>query len=229
MFTNKISTAVAEANTLDQINSVSAVIWKSHSANLITDDVAQRLAVALDAKKKALATRVAGNRVRRTSVHLKRPATCLRLRRRRTWSSSSQVPASIACHYTPGQLAVLSVIVSLLRNTPTISKTLQEIGDIAGVCRKTVQRTLNASKALGHLKVVERRASVTKNLPHVISAIDPVLREWINKKPVRWTNVSSLKKQIYSGPYKPASLMAVEKNIFNNDHILQKKVRQQAK
>lgn len=192
MFTIAMAEAVTKAKSLDQIDKTSKVIWSAYGQGMIGEAEAQKWAVELDERKKAIRLRL--TQKVRPSGSINRPVTHERLRRRRTWSASSQIPASIACHYTPGQQAALAVIVSMLRSSPVIAKTLQEIGDIAGVCRKTVQRTLQVAKLMGHLQVQERRVSVTKSLPHRIQALDPALRQWIAKKPIRWTNQSNLKR-----------------------------------
>lgn len=195
MFTFALAEAVTNAKTLDQIDKTNRLIWSAYGEGLLNDEEAQRSSQTLQDRKNLIKVRLTQKGQSKVISANSRPhRNTERIRRRRTWSASGQVPASIACHYTPGQAAALAVIVSMLRNSSVITKTLQEIGDLAGVCRKTVQRTLALAKTLGHLQVQERRVSVTRNLPHRITALDPLLRQWIANKPVRWTNGSSLKK-----------------------------------
>jgi len=219
MFTNKLATAVAEAKTLDDIDKLSRLIWSSHTAGLIEDGSAQGFAEVLEAKKRSIGIRRSQKSIGSpgaVSGHPRRTPTA-KLVRRRKWMASGQIPAAIACHYTPGQQSVLCVIICLLRQGQYVTKTLQEIGDLAGVCRKTVQRTLVTAKQMGHLKVIERRVSVTKNLPHKISAADPLLVKWIAFKPVSRTFEFNLKKQIFKQPYpnfKPTGAEKKSGNIF---------------
>lgn len=198
MFTFALAEAVSNAKSFDQIDKTTRVIWSAYSQGLISDTEAQRAAETLEERKKATKVRLAEKKQSRAvSVPSRRYVDPARIHRRRSWCFGGAVPASVAVHYSPAELAVLSTIVTLLRQNPELKKTIKEIANISGTSIRTVRYTLKLASELGHLAIERRRISAFRNLPNKITlGSNEVLRLWVTNRRVMVQKPAPLKKQI---------------------------------
>lgn len=195
--------AVERAMTTPQLDNLARVMWRAYSESLISIQEAEWIENRISALRLVKKAFGQGMLPLRLPAPLRRlPDPSERIARRRRIAASGAIPAVLACHYTACQLAVVSAIVGLLRENRVLEKTLQEIADIVGVCRKTVQRTLVIARSLSHLDVQQRRVSKNRNLPHRISiGGDPLLRKWIAFRGGRGTAGTTHKNQEFIGKY----------------------------
>lgn len=101
-----------------------------------------------------------------------------RMRRRRL-GLSGEMPHNLACHYTEGQRAVLSIVAREVRQHGHCALPVDKIGALAGVCRSTVQATIHEARRLGHIRVTERPVPGRKHLPNVIAVISAEWLAWL--------------------------------------------------
>jgi hypothetical protein len=93
------------------------------------------------------------------------------LARRRRQAMSGVVPARLAAHFTPGELAALSVIGRQCQRGGTCSLPIDAIAALAGVCRTVVKNAMRQARAVGLVLVRERRIPGRKSLTNVVTAI----------------------------------------------------------
>src|ERR1700712_2907392 len=103
MFVEEIRRAIT-ATPREKLAGLSAAIWKGHAAGALSDDDAQALAEAVEARKTVPATTVARRRVG------SRPRSPESQERRRRWVASGLMPPQIAAQFTMGEGAVLAVV-----------------------------------------------------------------------------------------------------------------------
>ncbi|MDO9417959.1 hypothetical protein [Pararhizobium sp.] len=100
------------------------------------------------------------------------------VRRRRSWGGGGNMPARVRENYTEAERAALSVIADQFKKKGFCDLCLDEIGNLAGVKRTSVQNALRkaTSKGLAHLSVRERRPVHGKSLTNLIKI---VCSEWL--------------------------------------------------
>jgi hypothetical protein len=92
---------------------------------------------------------------------------------------SGIVPARLAYHFTPGELAVLSVVGRQCREHGACSLPVDAIAALAGVCRTTVKRAMRQARLLGLILVKERRIPGRKSLTNVITVASSEWSAWL--------------------------------------------------
>ena len=173
--------AVIDATAVSNLDEVAKLVWRSLSLNVISDAEAEKLSLALDAKRHASAARTTvrplpptlGKRRRRPSQPRRSEAS---IQRRRRWSSSGAVPSSIAMNFTTGEAAVLSVVARQVQRCGHCVMFMDQIAAIAGVGRTTVRNAFRQAQTLGLLTVEERRISGNRNLSNRVKIIS---KEWL--------------------------------------------------
>jgi hypothetical protein len=108
-----------------------------------------------------------------------RPRTPASLERRRSWAASGLVPARLAANFTPGEIAVLSLIAAEVKKRSLCDLPLDQIAAQAGVGRTTVKRALRQAHALKLIRIEERRLSRWRNDTNVVTIIDPAWSSWL--------------------------------------------------
>jgi hypothetical protein len=91
-----------------------------------------------------------------------------RARRRRTFMGG-WVPPHLAWHFTPGQLAVLSVVGREIVERGACKLYIDQIGAMAGVGRTLVKNALRIAEKLGMVNITERRVGPYRNLPNWVT------------------------------------------------------------
>jgi hypothetical protein len=79
------------------------------------------------------------------------------------------VPPHLAWHFTPGQLAVLSVVAREIVERGSCKLYIGQIGAMAGVGRTLVKNALRIAEKLGMVNITERRTGPYRNLPNSVT------------------------------------------------------------
>src|SRR4051812_19140719 len=96
------------------------------------------------------------------------PVRSVAIERRRRWAAAGRLPPRIAAHFTTGEQATLAVVAveMVKRNACTLA--IGAVAALAGVSESTVKRALRQARALGLIKVEERRLSRFRNDTNVV-------------------------------------------------------------
>lgn len=180
--------AAIEAARPSQLDEMSRTLWKGHGAGLLTDEEAQGLAEALQARRGAGQTQkplpgLLCGQGRRTIVPPRRvgsrPKSAASLERRRRWVAGGMLPPAVACCFTAGQAAVLAVIAVEFQKHGRCDLVLGAIAAIAGVSVSTAKNAIREARRLGLLTVEERRVSWNRSLSNVIRIVSVEWRGWL--------------------------------------------------
>ena len=186
MLADQFAAAAAAARSFPQLEEISRALWAAHREGCLPDADAQAIAEAVQARRGALATPMAAS-PSKAFPGLPKPAKRQRspdrqasLERRRRQTMSGVVPASIAASFTPGELAVLSVIGRTVQRCGGVCVLpIDALAALAGVSRTTVQNTLRAARRLGLIEVKERRRRGLPSRTNIVRVISPLWTSWL--------------------------------------------------
>lgn len=183
---DQLAVAVASAPTLKAIDSYGRLLWRGLAEGLISEDAAGTLGTALEARKVAIRSLIAGptkgragEAPRAVRRPIRSPDRQRSLERRRRQASSGIVPARIACHFTPGQIAVLTVVGREVQRIGTCCLPIDAIASIAGTCRTVVKDALKEARRRGLVIVTERRRRGLPSLTNVVRVVSPEWSTWL--------------------------------------------------
>ncbi|WP_062224471.1 MULTISPECIES: hypothetical protein [unclassified Aureimonas] len=186
MLAHQIAAAI-EAIRPSQFHDLSLTLWRGHAAGLIEDTEAQRLAEALEARRKPPKLLHELPRPRQSLFPKRRPQLAKRhperIGRRRRLAATGPLPATLAADWTTSALAVLRIVGDEVRDKGACERTLPEIAARAGVCRTTAQTTIRRAAQLGLVSIEERRREGAKNLPNVVRIISAEWMTWLRRGP----------------------------------------------
>lgn len=182
MLADQFRVAVTGARNSHALDETARLLWRAHGEGQITDADAEAVSDALQARRAAFARPVAVA-LSKTVSGLPKPAKRQRspdrqasLERRRRQAMSGVVPARIAASFTPGELAVLSVIGRTVQRCGGVCVLpIDALAALAGVSRTTTQNALRAARRLGLIEVRERRR---RGLPSRTNVIKIISAEW---------------------------------------------------
>jgi hypothetical protein len=103
--------------------------------------------------------------------------------RRRRLGGSSALPDDLRVHYTEGQRSVLCIIAGEIKRHGICDLAIDKIAALAGVCRSTVQATVNLARSLCHLKITHRPQRGRKSLTNLIEIVSPKWLAWVRRAP----------------------------------------------
>ena len=104
------------------------------------------------------------------------------LERRRRVAFSGGMPSGLARLFTPGQVAVLSVVGrEAARGRPTCELPIAKIEALAGVGRTTAQEALRLAKGLGLVWVRERRCRGERSETNVVTILSKGWWRWLKR------------------------------------------------
>ncbi len=139
MFQNQLTTAIAVARTLAQLNQLSLAIWQAHGSGGIGDDDAQNAAELLEARRRIMRGEVkpVGIPPGRNSIFPPRkpqraPTKPIALARRRQLAAAGPMPPALAAGFTMGEMAVLKIVADEVGVTGSCARTLAEIAARTG-------------------------------------------------------------------------------------------------
>lgn len=100
--------------------------------------------------------------------------------RRRTWAGSGCMPPDVACVFSEGERAAMSVIAFICATRGTCDAAIGDISQQAGVGPTTVKRALRAAIAgAASLVAIEDRGNV--GLTNIVSIREPSWLAWMSE------------------------------------------------
>jgi hypothetical protein len=188
-----LATQIASAIELaqfHQLNDLSRDLWKAYGAECLTEDEAQELAEAIEAKKpKRTCPTAARAGVDEPSSFkpVKAPRPCQRspdkqasIDRRRELARQSPVPPEHVHKFTLSEHAAMTILVGEVGKHGVCSLCMAAIAALAGTCRTVVRNTINKGRALGLLYRKERRRCGQKSLTNLVRILRPSWQHWLN-------------------------------------------------
>lgn len=209
MLSDTIRDHIASTVTASQLDALPREVWGAHLAGRLSDDEAQALSEAIEARRAAFRERRAftapgtlgapGEAPGRPGGHLTKrrcPFTTgkarprsqdrERSRRRRYDVARCQVlPPAIEAQLTPCESAALAIIGREVATKGTCQLTKGQIAAEAGVSPESVRYALRAGVELGLIEVRERRQRQAPNLPNLITITSSEWRTWLHHRPMR--------------------------------------------
>jgi hypothetical protein len=178
--------AAPHSRALDEI---ARLCWRAHAEGQLDEATAGTVSEAIAGRRRAFA---AGQGFRRPSPqapasglpraarsHPRSPDRQVSLERRRRQAASGVVPARIAASFTPGEIAVLSVIGRECQRRGSCTLPIDMLGALAGCSRTVVQGALRIARRLGVLIVKERRIPGRKSLTNVVTVAAKGWLAWL--------------------------------------------------
>src|SRR3954463_3406826 len=175
MFVEQLRRAV-EASPRVELAKVASLLWRAYAAGQVSEAQASELIEsrrALPAAQKPLPRR----------IHVgSRPRTPASIERRRRWAASGTLPLALACRFTAAETAGLAGISARALKHGRCTLVLDPIAALAGVSRTTVKNALREARALGLIRIEERRVSAWRNAPNVVTIISREWSAWLDKR-----------------------------------------------
>jgi hypothetical protein len=181
MLAEQFATAARTA-TLAQLDNLAKQAWSAWGEGYLTDSTAEAVTEAIEARRATIRQRAYQNGSSAPRMPSKRPSSPDRrksITRRRKQAASGVVPARLACHFTQGQIAALTVIAGEVKKHGNCSIPIDQIAALAGVCRTIVQTALREAERLRLVTVQERRRAGRPSLTNVIRIVDQQWRMWL--------------------------------------------------
>jgi hypothetical protein len=189
----EILTAIGGTKSLATLDGFARAVWERWGAKELTDEQAQALAEAIEARKRevrgidTVAQRVphvaalAKGQGRLSHFPPKRkpqrsPDRRASIERRRTLAASGPMPPQLASQFTTGELAVLRLVADEVRIKRHCMLTLGELAARAGVGITTARNAIHEAAGHGYLTIEERRRDKRPNLSNVVRIVS---REWL--------------------------------------------------
>lgn len=197
MLADQIGAAIHTCSLRD-LDHVARHLWQGYGSGAITEADAEHLASALELRRgmrraelpRGMAPAALAFVPRRPQRSPDRQRSILR---RRQLAAAGPLPPALAAMFTTGELAVLNVVGSEIRQNGTCTRTLDEIAARAGVCRRTAQRAIRAAAVAGLLTIEERPRKGAKSLTNIIRVVSREWTAWLKRggrRPDRSTGVS---------------------------------------
>jgi hypothetical protein len=199
LLADQFTAAAAAAKNTHALDELARLTWRAHAEQQLTDIEAGATAEALQARRTVLAMSAYPRPAMAASGRCCEPRSPDRqasLARRRRQAMSGVVPARLAAHFTPGELAALSVIGRQCQRGGTCSLPIDAIAALAGVCRTVVKNAMRQARAVGLVLVRERRIPGRKSLTNVITAIGE-WAAWLRLGGIGVRNMTSTDNQVF--------------------------------
>lgn len=173
-----------------QLDSVAQSLWQDFANGKFTEAEVDRLAAAIDERRKAIQSaredgippprswfpvRPRSNRDRATAATGGRCPQ--RWARKRRLGAMEALPPSMREHFTEGERAVLYIIAADCRQNGSCHSWIQQIADRAGVGKTTVRNAIRQARNLGLLEDRHREQWRGKNLSNIVKII---CRDWLS-------------------------------------------------
>ncbi len=166
-----------------QLGDVERSMWGAFASGAISENDAQRLSEALEARKRSCAISSQPKAPKPATARLRPVQRQAAIERRRRQAASGAIPPAIASHFTTGEQAALAVIAraSQQQRGRTLMWFLDKIAAIAGVCRSTARNAIRKAKALGLIHVQEQRLRWFRNGANKIRLIASGWMQWLRR------------------------------------------------
>lgn len=185
MIADQITAAVAEARSGAVLDNLARILWRGLAEGHIDELAADHASNAIQARRTALAA-VRTTKALSASVSPSKPRRPPRtpdrqrsIERRRRIAASGALPPALACRFTTGEIAVLSVVAREIQRRGRCELHVDALAALAGVCRRLVQNALRAAAAAGIIVVQERRRRGAPSLSNVVTIVDLSWRAWL--------------------------------------------------
>ena len=189
----EILTAIGGTKSLATLDGFARTVWQRWGAKEVTDEQAQALAEAIEARKRevrvidTVASRaphvaaLAKGQGRPSHFPPKRkavrsPDRRASIARRRLLAASGPMPPRLASQFTTGELAVLRLVADEVRAKRHCALTMGELAARAGVGITTARNAIHEAAGHGYLTIEERRRDKRPNLSNIVRVIS---REWL--------------------------------------------------
>jgi len=171
--------AIQRSRTGESLDAISRALWSQ--TNSLSDEQAQALAEAIQARRQELRPAGQGSRIRlprpKTQRARNRKASSMR---RRQLAASGPMPPIMAAHFTTAELAALKIVADEVRAGGVCALVLDAIAARAGVSKRTVQNAMREAEALGFIEIRRcRPRGQLKNLPNQVRIIAEAWRSWL--------------------------------------------------
>ena len=180
----QLDAAIKNAN-IKNLDEISRTVWRAFSAGHIADIDADKLSAAIETRRAAYKVQVRQGAPRgskaseRRSRGCKSPDRAQSMARRRSVAMSGAVPSPLACKFTMGELAVLSLIAQQIQRRGVCDWPMDRLAACAGVCRTTARNALREAEAQELITVEERRRSYTRSDTNIVRIISWEWRSWL--------------------------------------------------
>ncbi len=108
-----------------------------------------------------------------------RPRTAASVERRRSWAACGRLPPKLACQFTLGEVAALSVVAAEVVKHGACGLTVAHLAAVAGVGITTVRNALRHAKRLGLVTVEGRKRTAWMNYPNLVRIVSPEWASWL--------------------------------------------------
>lgn len=165
-----------------QLDELMKAFWQQYANGNVTDQDAEILQTAIDHRRTALKNLVYKPKpMPLLSPPPRSPRSKERIHRRRRVAQCGAMPPAIACNFTTGEAAALTIILAEIKRCGCCQMYVGQIANMAGVCARTVQRALRTAEALGLIQVTIRKQRMAPNLPNKITLVCTTLNQWISR------------------------------------------------
>jgi hypothetical protein len=152
MLADQFMSAAASARTSAALDELARLTWRAHAEGAMSDAGAEAVSEALQARRKAFATRRAfppARPARAARRHPRSPDRAQSIERRRRQASSGAMPPMLAARFTVGEQSVLAVVAREMQKRQACVLCVDAIAALAGVSRRTAQSAMRAAEAIG--------------------------------------------------------------------------------
>jgi len=183
-------------SSVAQLDALMKAFWQQYANGNVTDHEAEIIQTAINDRRTALKNLAyKPNPMTLFPPPPRSPRSKERIHRRRRVAQCGAMPPAIACNFTTGEAAALTIILAEIKRCGCCQMYVGQIANMAGVCARTVQRALRTAEALGLIQVTIRKQRMAPNLPNKITLVCSILKQWIAKSGAlkgRATNVAVL-------------------------------------
>ncbi len=189
MIADQIAAAVAGARTVTHLDNLARILYRGLAEGHVHERDAETVEIAIQARREgfgtvratraALSASIAASKARRAP---RTPDRQRSLERRRRIAASGAMPPALACRFTLGEMAALSVVAREVQRRGWCELPVDAIAAMAGVSRRTAQNAMKAAAALGIIVLTERRRRGAPSLTNVVQIADGSWRAWLRLK-----------------------------------------------
>jgi len=177
--------AIASVRLRADLDAIGKEMWRAYAAGEISEEAAEALSAAIEARRQALGATPARGRSTPVIARPRRarsPDRETSIRRRRALAAWGIIPPSMAPHFTQGEIAVLTVIGTEILKRGRCELPIDQIAALAGVSRTTAQNALRVAKKLGLITVTERRRHRRPSLTNLVEVISAEWKTWLARR-----------------------------------------------
>jgi len=185
MLLEQFTEAAATARTMAALDNVAQMTWKALAEGLLSDADAEAISAAVEARRGRMRGFQTPSAKRPPVTRYKPPTSPDRrasIERRRRQAMSGALPPALACQFTQGEVAVLSVVARIVKQQGSCDAHIDKLAALAGVCRSTVKNALRHAKRLDILTVDERRRRGQRSDTNIVRITSREWSTWLKLK-----------------------------------------------